>query len=110
MRLGRGGLILLVGMSAAPPASANFNLIGAGLASCGTWTQNRKRPTLDTKQIEQWMLGFLSGAGYIGAPKYDPLNGLDAPAVLAWVDNFCAANPLKSISDAGYSFIDTHPK
>ena len=110
MRVGRDGLLLLAAMSATTPASADYTIMGAGLASCGTWTQDRKNRTIDEKQIEQWVLGFLSGVGYTGGTKYNPLNGLDAPAILVWVDNYCLANPLKPLSQAAYSFIDAHPK
>ncbi len=110
MRLRCGGMLLLGVVIATSPAFADYTVMGAGLASCSTWTQDRKRQTIDAKQIEQWMLGFLSGAGYVGAPRYDPLNGLDAQAVLSWVDNYCSAHSLKSLSAAGYSFIEAHPR
>jgi len=110
VRLGRDGLFLFAAICATTPASASYTLIGAGLASCGTWTQDRKNRTIDQKQIEQWMLGFLSGVGYTGGTKYDPLHGVDAPAVLVWIDNYCLANPLKHLSEAAHGFIDAHPK
>ena len=51
--------------------------------------------------FEQWLLGFLTGTadlaatpGVIEPGKLDPLRGVDAEAVWAWVDNYCHAHPL----------------
>jgi hypothetical protein len=49
-----------------------------------------------------WALGFITGAGWNGGT--DPLGGTDAEGVLAWFDNYCAANPLKTIADGAVEF------
>jgi hypothetical protein len=55
-----------------------------------------------------WVLGFLSGVGYING-DYDPLRGLDANAVEAWLDHYCQAHPSEKLSEAAAAFIAEHP-
>ena len=45
-----------------------------------------------------------------GGGVQNPLNGVDAQAVWAWVDNYCKANPLNLIENAGAAFVATHPR
>ena len=40
----------------------------------------------------------------------DPLNGVDAFAVWAWIDNYCRAHPLDTIQKASVEFVMAHPK
>jgi hypothetical protein len=57
----------------------------------------------------QWVLGFLSGVGYMRRKEgFDPLNGLDARAVDGWLDNYCRANPLKTLAAAAAAFVQDH--
>jgi hypothetical protein len=89
-------------------AEAEFDAIGLGTLSCGRWTTERQ----DRKAfaLEQWIFGFLSGVGFVGAPsETNPLNGTDAYAVLAWMDNYCRAHPLDRIMAAGGKFVLEHP-
>jgi hypothetical protein len=53
--------------------------------------------------------GFLAGIGYMGQPGFDPLRGLDAHAVIVWVDNYCQARPLDHLLDAAEAFVTAHP-
>jgi len=92
-------------------APGNYTLIGVGTVSCGKWTASRSGEDYSAKIAEeQWALGFLSGVGFEGSGKYDPLNGVDAEGVLAWLDNYCRANPLKSVATAAAAFSSAHPK
>jgi hypothetical protein len=76
-----------------------FQLMGAGVQSCGTWIANRQLPDTTLYQISiEWVLGFLSGAGYSGS--VDPLHGLDVNAIAGWMDSYCQAHPLEKIADA----------
>jgi hypothetical protein len=98
--------LLISSAEAAQPG--NYNLLGSGTISCGTWTVWRRvgRASLP----EQWILGFLSGVGYEGGGGDNPLNGVDADAVWAWMDNYCRANPLDHVANAGAAFFATHPR
>lgn len=56
-----------------------------------------------------WVLGFLSGVGWVHGGYLDPLNKLDAAAVLGWIDSYCAGHPLDSIAAAATAFVRAHP-
>jgi hypothetical protein len=89
--------------------AAQYHKIGSGTDSCGTWTSARSTRT-GWFQDSQWVLGFLSGFGYMGKRDgYDPLDGLDAEGVWAWVDNYCGTHPLEELSGAAEAFIVAHP-
>ena len=93
----------------AVPAGA-YNLIGAGTDSCGTWLRDHHRHDTDAAhQDDQWVLGFLSGIGFVADKGDNPLNGVDADAVWAWIGNYCRANPLVSINGAATAFYKAHP-
>jgi|SRR6516165_4538362 hypothetical protein len=96
--------LLMSWAEAAQPG--NYDLIGSGTNSCGTWTAWRRQGIAGFP--EQWVLGFLSGIGYKGGNN--PLNGVDANAVWAWMDNYCYAHPLDSIEKAGEAFNLIHPR
>jgi hypothetical protein len=55
-------------------------------------------------------LGFLSGIAYESTDGENPMNGLDAEAVWAWIDNYCQAHPLEQIVTAGQQFVFVHPR
>jgi len=92
---------------AAPPADA-VQVIGVGLGSCGTWTADRAARDVDEVADRAWVVGYLSGAAVWG-PDLNPLQGVDAQAVWAWLDNYCRAHPLVKIQEAANAFIDEHP-
>ena len=93
------------------PAEA-YTVAGLGNSSCGTWTAARREQR--AVGYEQWILGFLNGIGFKGvsasASGGDPLNGLDADAVWAWVDNYCQASPLDAIWLAAVQLSLDHPR
>jgi hypothetical protein len=92
---------------AAPPADAAVQIIGAGISSCATWTTDRAARDVGALQEEAWVEGFLSGAA-VWSPDLDPMKKIDAPAVFAWMDNYCQALPLVSIVDAANAFLKEH--
>jgi hypothetical protein len=91
-------------------ASSAVSIGGHGLRDCSTWTADHQSdlPFLAMGD-EQWMLGYLSGAGKWGSADLDPLNGIEAQTIYAWVSNYCAVSPSAQIQDAGNAFIHVHP-
>jgi hypothetical protein len=69
-----------------------------GSPSCGSWTQERTgtRPVIENAT---WLLGLLSGVSFMS--KTDFLRGTDNDSIYLWVDNYCKAQPLKFVFDAG---------
>jgi hypothetical protein len=103
-------VIIAILMSSSAEAQMMTYMIGAGMDSCGTWTADRRNPrSSDAQQDQQWVLGFLSGIGYQGDINLNPLNGMDANGVLAWIDNYCQAHPIDKIKEAAAMFRFAHP-
>ena len=70
-----------------------------GFTSCGTWVKETQEDGWGIVTSRMWLLGYLSGKAS-GSGK-DVLRGTDNDSIFLWVDNYCKANPLKDIGDAG---------
>jgi hypothetical protein len=104
-------LLCLLPWAANASSPGKYSVIGFGMSSCGAWISNRADTTAYSRLSEQqWIVGFLSGIGFAGQGKVDPLNGVDAPGVWAWIDNYCRANPLATIAKAAEEFSYAHPR
>ena len=110
MRIALACLVVAIGLLGQPRHTSGFMVIGSGVRSCGAWTADRRYPdSIAALMDEQWILGFLTGSGDATPGDADPLHGVDAEAVWAWVDNYCRANPLDKIIRAGEAFFREHP-
>jgi hypothetical protein len=120
MRIFRPLIVLtaLLAVGAAEAEVGAYHAIGAGNKSCGSWSAHRHeynpggRPTAGTQASTEdasWVVGFLSGIGFVGEKGDDPLNGVDADGVWAWIDNYCRAHPIESIARAASAFYFAHP-
>lgn len=108
-------MVLIAGVAEA----GAFAFIGSGALSCGAWTANERgyvpgglpnQAFQNDLQDKEWVLGFLSGVGARGEAFGDnPLDGVDAEAVWAWIDNYCLANPVNNIATAAAAFYRAHP-
>ena len=103
-------IILAVTLTATCGEAAGYNRLGAGTASCGTWTAFRREGATSARALgsEQWVLGFLDGITEASGGALDPLGGVNAEQVWDWIDSYCQANPTRSIADAGSAFIAAH--
>ena len=110
----RGASIFAVTMAAMVAASeftAGYSITGRGTLSCEAWTAARRYPkALDTVMNEQWVVGFLSGIGFMALGELDPLHNVDAGFVYAWVDSYCRNHPSEKIVDAVGTLIQEHPR
>ena len=68
-----------------------------GATSCGLWVKDRQEKIAFVHH--RWVLGYLSGLAF--ESDKDILKTTDAESIFLWVDNYCRANPLKDIDDAG---------
>jgi hypothetical protein len=95
-------------MSVRAEADQTYTVVGQGTLSCGAWmTARQERSAFG---IQQWVLGFLSGVAFMGAPKIAPLESTDGPGVWAWIDNYCHAHPVETVSGAATVFRYVHPR
>jgi hypothetical protein len=100
-------LVILIVITAEIGNAAEYVIMGAGIRTCGTWTAARRerRPM----EYEAWILGYLSGIGSThNLTGVNPLQGVDAEGVWAWIDNYCSAHPLAPINQAAITFANTH--
>lgn len=88
-------LLLVVLATATFPVSAGVSFGGA---DCGQWFNEAKR--LNAKI---WLSGYLSGLNSAIGKKFgDPLSKLSSmEQAFLWVDNYCRANPLSTVHEAG---------
>lgn len=97
------GMLVVVGCMASWQAQAG--LMGPLPLSCGGWLHAKEvatggfpNPAPRTQYIN-WLAGYLSGIEV--AVRRPELETTDFPSVVAWMDNYCSANPLKSLAKAG---------
>jgi hypothetical protein len=105
-------LLLLVTLAIALPAGSvaqQYQVVGAGATTCGAWSANRRSNSQVWYVQNGWVLGFLSGVGFMGGGVTNPLRGLDADAVAGWLDNHCKAHPLENLATAAAAFVAEHP-
>lgn len=88
-------LVLSTHYFASYATAATYAVYGAGTLSCGTWIEERKKENwYDTGQ---WIVGYISAAGYYGNPS---LRKTDSDAIAVFMDNYCQAHPLEDIVQA----------
>ena len=80
--------------------TGRYYVLGHGGDSCGSWTaeKNKKSPKYIIYGV--WTDGFITSYNFHQPGLYDVAKGTDTAGRTAWIDNFCAANPLTSISRA----------
>ena len=111
-----GALLTLVKPDPAP--AAVYEIWGYGNTSCGsfmqTYSAHERGTTVQTYTLEiSWMQGFLTAqnadwaalmAKRIGSQNVKPQSGLffgpDVEALGGWVNAYCNAHPLTTLSDA----------
>jgi hypothetical protein len=104
-------MALVTGALAVSHSAAGYTSIGSGATSCAAWAAARHSPQAsETVTQQQWLVGFLSGIGSMVLGELDPLHGLDAAAVYAWVDRYCHDHPTETIEAAARVFIQEHPR
>jgi hypothetical protein len=116
------GFVLVMAFLVAGTVDAGATTIdGAGSGSCGEWVADRASfragsPLTASSgralQSMQWVMGFLSGIGFMGQmdnSRADPLEAVDAQGVWTWIDDYCRANPTAAIARASAAFYYAHP-
>lgn len=89
----------------------SFNLFASaveikGSRSCGKWIEE-KRAANSTHEMNKipilitrsWFLGYLSGRADESGKNF--LKGTDSESIFLWLDNYCHANPNKTLDNGG---------
>jgi hypothetical protein len=104
-----GAFVLSVVASSAvwaAPGDMSYPILGVGTSSCGVWTRARAGTDfdLDKAAISSWLLGYVTAVNFWTTASSRKSGGVsegyDNEALLAWVDNYCKANPLQTIEKA----------
>lgn len=71
-----------------------------GVPSCGSWVEGRSAEGWPQVVNKFWLNGYVSGIALDSG--IDFLKNTDNNSVFLWVDNYCKANPLSDLHEAGY--------
>lgn len=101
-------ILLLVVVSANSQESGGTHTTFGNGGDCAQWVQPRDAANGSSKNFSSiWLSAYLSGinsAGVrLGTPRQtDALKNVSPAQVELWMDNYCRANPLKTISNAAW--------
>ncbi len=101
---------LIPGQSVAhPDSSGHYQIVGYGTESCGTWVEERRDPSKSWSVLADkgWISGFLSAYNVFGPGSGNVRRDTDSDGTSAWIDNYCLAHPLESLSDAVQALVST---
>jgi hypothetical protein len=103
--------ILFLALSVAVPARAASNqyvILGAGSRPCGSWLQLRSQALPESAILQSWVLGYVTSVNAnLLSVNQDVTAGATPDALFSWIDNYCAAHPLDSLSRASGALLDT---
>ena len=95
---------ILVAAALAAQSTQGFQLYTAiDSDSCATWTSDRKNR--GSQVLQGWLLGLITGYNYYKAPSGNIAPGVTTDGLFGWVDQYCAANPLDSVTTASFKLI-----
>ena len=78
-------------------SAATGVVLRGGSSSCGQWVQDRRADGKPEDSSRFWLMGYMSGLAR-GTDK-DILKDTDSASIILWMENYCRANPLKSVAD-----------
>jgi hypothetical protein len=85
-------------------AKPGVGIIGFGNTSCGSWASSKSANTVASIVMENALEGWVEGYITAMAVESDRVNAAihrtDPAGLTAWIDNWCKANPLKSMAKA----------
>lgn len=93
------GAVLIAALGTLVAASvASAHIVDTrGSSTCEAWTKQRPK---QSKLLEAWMLGFVSGQAQIA--DIDIPKGITSDAIFVWMDKYCKKNPRQGLAMGGY--------
>jgi hypothetical protein len=106
----RAAALVIAALIVAPPfpAQAQWRRVyGHGATSCGKLTQEREAQSLLYASMGSWVLGYLTAFNMYGLKEDSDIGRgqIEPEAMLAWIANYCQANPLDQLSQAALALI-----
>lgn len=100
-------LLALAAVSAIPAGKGPIQTYGfPDSDSCATWTAERAKPGYHRQEQEGWVLGLITGLNAFRPGDGNIAPGTNAAGLLGWIDAYCKANPLDSVTTAGFALAD----
>ncbi|HYG30129.1 MAG TPA: hypothetical protein VD887_07940 [Allosphingosinicella sp.] len=94
-----------------PRTDPGWVAYGWGLQpSCAAWTRERGRArrTEAGREIEMWVLGFLSGYSRYAPGSGGAIGeGSSSASLTAWIDAYCRGHPREPVARAAIRLIET---
>jgi len=81
-------------------------ILGPGTASCETWSADRQRNQTFSQLNQAWVLGYVTAYNIHKPVESSMTKPIDNRQIMLWIDNYCDANPDKTISDAAKALIE----
>ncbi|HWY61726.1 MAG TPA: hypothetical protein VNW15_07475 [Rhizomicrobium sp.] len=100
-----GPLMLLSGQTAAATGDGRYLIWGGGQSSCGTWSEAKSTNAFLYTSAKQWLEGYVSAYNRYSWQGKNVASETNGNGMFSWVDDYCAANPTKDISDAANALV-----
>ncbi len=100
----RFSFVVLFSLMTFPAIAGGGNSVGVGGISCMEWISRGSVMATKLEQ-ENWVLSYAGSAN--AASSTDFLRNADAPAMLLFVDTYCAKNTDKKLVDAANELLKT---
>jgi hypothetical protein len=82
-------------------------VLGRGVSSCSTWTKEHSIGSFRANEQDSWLFGFITSINMFAPAEWPDVNaGMDNQALIAWMDNYCRANPLRPIVTAANMLVE----
>jgi hypothetical protein len=98
--------VLLHSEVGAADKTGNYQVLGSGALSCGSWTAERKKGSDIAAAKKILVTGYISAYNRWVHPGYDVTEGTDNDGVYAWIDYYCQAHPLDMMAIAVEALIE----
>jgi hypothetical protein len=83
--------------SDAADSDSHYLIRGIGQSSCNSYNKAR---AADSDSYSHYINGYLTAYNAFAPDTYDITPGMDADAIIAWMDSYCADKQTSSFADA----------
>ena len=100
-----GFLSVAASFSTIGHATEGPSILGSGSDSCGQWTKEFRNDSNLIFGLRMWVRGYVTSFNVWVLQSGNVPQGTDNNGILAWVDNYCAANPLNDVETAARALL-----